>query len=324
MSNILKIIFLTLLLSLTIGCNTSNGIKTNVTPTARSDLNKTSTSLKTGSGVNRTEVTQDPKSNISQTNEIQKIEDIQYADNCDACILDIYKKDNNIKNKTIIFFVHGGGWKLWDKSFQSQKWEFFAKNGYLFIAVEYPLFPEALYNEQAKRVAQALKWVINNAIEHNGDKNNIIIMWHSAWGHLVSLISTDESYLASVDLDLKSIKETILLDSAGLDIPEVRKVSPFIFNTIYKPIFWNKLKDLKVASPINHIAENKDIPNFIIFYSTLNKSTMQNAINFDKKLSNFNIKSEIYGIDATHEDLNKNIGSKDDEVTKKIIEHLKK
>ncbi len=259
--------------------------------------------------------------NESQVSEMIIENDIQY-DDCTTCKLDVYNKDDDIEDKPIVIFVHGGGWKMGSKSLHSDKGEFFSQKDNLFISVDYPLFPDADYKEQARMIASAVNWAHQNAQEYGGDKNNIILLGHSAGAHLIALISTNETYLQSVGLGLTNIKETILLDSGGLDIVELRETTPALFKIVHEPVFGSKVKDLQEASPNNYIEKDKNTPSFLIFHSTLNEGRALNSINFDKKLKINNIESEIHGIEATHEEINKNIGSKDDEITKIIMEHI--
>ena len=255
--------------------------------------------------------------------EIQKIEDISYATNCDYCKLDIYNKNNYIKNKPIMIFVHGGAWKYGNKSDYMEKAYYFAENGYVFASVGYPLHPGANYQEQTEKVALAIKWIYNNVNKYNGDKEKIILMGHSSGGHAISLLSTNQTYLQSAGLELDNIEATILLDSAGLDIVEIKEDFLFKFNIIYKPIFGDETYNLEIASPINYVVEEKAIPDFLIFYSNSNPSTKATAIHFDEKLIAENKNSEIHDSDLTHSEINQNIGTSGDETTEIIINYFK-
>ncbi len=248
---------------------------------------------------------------------IQKIEDLQYVADCEACKLDIYNLNDGIDKKTIMFFVHGGAWIAGDKSTHVQKGEFFANQGYIFVSINYPLFPEVDYKEQATKVSSAIKWIYDNAKNYNGDKNNIVLMGHSSGGHLLALVSTDTSYLQSV-----KIKDVILLDSAGLKIPQTMITAPTIFNLMYKPVFGTILRNLRIASPFYHVEENDTLPPFLIFYSTSNNSTGPSAISFDNKLTSNSFKSTLYAVDATHKEINENLGLEGNAITEMILEYL--
>jgi acetyl esterase/lipase len=208
------------------------------------------------------------------------------------------------------------------KSQHSRKANFFAGKDYVFVSVDYPLFPEAGYSTQAKSVAQSIRWIYDHADEYNADPNNIILMGHSSGGHLASLVSTDTSYLAAVSLSPKNIKHTILLDAGGLDIVGIKDTLPFLYRKVYKPIFGSDVRHLREASPVTYISSGKDIPSFLIFYSTLMVFTDTDAMNFAQKLSENHIPNEIYGIELSHERISKNIGKPNDEVTKTIMAYL--
>ncbi|GAG21254.1 unnamed protein product, partial [marine sediment metagenome] len=77
----------------------NSNTQTNMLPITNSNVNQspTNTSGPTNSNVNQ-----------SLTHEVQKTEDVQYLDNCEDCLLDIYNKDDGTNNKPIIIFVHGG------------------------------------------------------------------------------------------------------------------------------------------------------------------------------------------------------------------------
>ncbi len=253
---------------------------------------------------------------------IQHLEDIQYSDKHIRCKLDLYKTNTPDKEKPIILFVHGGGWKRGDKSESVKKGKYFAANGYIFISINYPLFPYASYKVQAENVARAVAWIYKHAEEYNGSKNDIILMGHSSGGHLVALVSTDDTYLKSVNLELKNIRETILLDAAGLDILRIRRSHPRAFSIIYNPVFGNDPKILKHASPLAHIRDSKDIPPFLIFHSTFNRKISQPSKDFFNRAHKRNTKTRIYGIRTNHFKINNRIGDKNDKITQIIIDHL--
>ena len=256
--------------------------------------------------------------------QIQHIEDIQYADKNMRCKLDIYKTNTSAKEKPIILFVHGGGWKRGDKSESVKKGKYFAENGYIFISINYPLFPYAGYKAQAESVARAVAWTYKHAEGYNGSRKDIILMGHSSGGHLVALIATDDSYLKSVNLGLKNIRETILIDAAGLDILRIKRSHPRAFSIIYNPVFGNDPKILKRASPIAHIRDDKYIPPFLIFHSTFNRKISQPSKDFFNRAHKKNTRTRIYGIRANHFKINNRIGDKEDKITQIIIDHLQR
>src|SRR5947209_5431295 len=58
-------------------------------------------------------------------------------------------------------------------------------------------------------VARAFAWTQKHAAEYGGRPDQIFACGHSAGGHLVSLLATDESYLKAEGLSAKDIKGVI-------------------------------------------------------------------------------------------------------------------
>ena len=262
---------------------------------------------------------------IDSQNEKVKVsvkKDIQYKQNCSKCSLDIYYKKDNIKDKKVIFFVHWGAWKLWDKWEHEIKWNYFANKNYIFTSVNHTLFPEAEYKTQAEETAKAFKYVHSNIEKFGWNKDHIVMMWHSAWGHLISLLSTKEDYLVTEWLSLSSISSTILLDSAWLDILWIKEAAPLIFKIAYKDVFGSVENDLVEASPISHISKWKNIPEFLIFYSNQRSNIESIPNTFHDTLVLNNIESSIYPVNKTHEEINEEIWTFWDIITQKIVEFL--
>ena len=178
---------------------------------------------------------------------------ITYGDDSEQT-LDLYSPDSNVNQKRpAIIYVHGGSWKAGNKSNVAEKPSFFTKNGYVFVSVNYRLYPKATYQQMALDVASAVKWVHNHANQYQIDLDNINLMGHSAGGHLVMLIGTNPTYLDNTGLSLKVINSIVNLDGP-LDINRL-----VLGNRSYQTVFSRDKKVWVEASPITY-AENKNLP----------------------------------------------------------------
>lgn len=265
----------------------------------------------------------------SNNQEIIKFNDLQYVkiDGVDSKLnsLDIYTKKSE-ELKPIMIYVHGGSWRLGDKSSVGLKPNIFIENDYLFISINYRLSPNVKFPAHAQDVAKAISWVYFNSEEYGGDKNQIYLMGHSAGAHLVSLVSTDERYLQENNLDLNIIKGVISLDTV------------YDFNLLYESYsnvpdayiltFGKDPEFLKFSSPITYVKIDKEIPPMFIAYSgggivgSLRERDIQSE-NFVNKLREENIYSELLpALDKSHMDINIDFGSPNDYVTRRSFEFL--
>jgi acetyl esterase/lipase len=198
------------------------------------------------------------------TFEVKKILDLPYYDGPDADKvkhkLDLYLPRDH-KDFPVIFFVHGGAWFHGDKSgmfhigIYGHLGSYWAKHGVGMVVPNYRLSPGVSHPEHIKDVARAFAWTYKHISQYGGRPDQIFVSGHSAGGHLVSLLATDDSYLKAEGLTLKAIKGVMPL-SGVYSIPER--------DHFYDPMFGSSPKTRRQASPLTHA--RGDAPPFLIMY----------------------------------------------------------
>lgn len=255
-----------------------------------------------------------------------------------AHALDLYQPDVPSKNMPVVLYVHGGGWAIGTKSQVGSKPEGFNKAGFIFISMDYPLVPDAKVEDQAAAIISAIKWIKGHISEYGGDADNISIMGHSAGGHLVALVGTDESYLKAQKLSFANIKAVIPLDAGTLDVPQhmqhilsgdaafgagiiaerrLKKMFTGAFGS--DPAYWESV------SPYHYIKNGNAYPPFLLLTVADRKDSSGQATAFSKKLNGLGGTSEFYPItERTHRTINKMFGEQGDESFAHTLEFLKK
>jgi acetyl esterase/lipase len=102
------------------------------------------------------------------------------------------------KDYPIVLLVHGGAWMVGDNrccGLYSSVGEFLARQGIGVAMPNYRLSPTVKHPEHIKDVARAFAWTKRHIAEHGGDPRQLYLVGHSAGGHLVALLATDEQYL---------------------------------------------------------------------------------------------------------------------------------
>lgn len=237
--------------------------------------------------------------------------------------LDLYTPTSG-KQRPIVIWVHGGGWKIGDKRGVNNKPLAFTKQGYLLASVNYRLYPEATYAQQTQDIAQAIRWIREHAKEYGGDPNEIFLMGHSAGAHLDALVSTNPVYLKAESLSLKAIKGTILLDGAGYDIAERIQTARPTAKNLYTTIFGTDKKTWKAASPLTYVRANRSIPPFLILHVSSRADSTRQSESLGKKLKAARVSAKVVSAaDKTHLSINREIGLQDDLPTQEIFQFLK-
>jgi acetyl esterase/lipase len=101
-----------------------------------------------------------------------------------AAKLDIYKSSGSGLKATLVY-IHGGGWRGGPSKEEYSLWfEPFLFLGWNVVNVEYRPSTVASAPAAVQDCVCALRWVIRNAKKYDFDTNRIVIMGHSAGGHL--------------------------------------------------------------------------------------------------------------------------------------------
>src|SRR6266851_5939819 len=136
---------------------------------------------------------------------VQETLDIRYHDASDRQVLDVLRP-KGLEDRPVVLFVHGGAWMIGDKclfGLYRNFGRFLAKNGIVAVMINYRLSPDVKHPEHIKDVARAFAWTRRHVKDYGGDPDRIFLCGHSAGGHLVSLLATNEAYLQDESLKLQ-------------------------------------------------------------------------------------------------------------------------
>ena len=218
--------------------------------------------------------------------------------------LDIYRNPGRQAGPVIVM-IHGGGWAKGDKASHKvvdNKAKYFLKQGYVFVSVNYRLHPVANPLDQANDVAAALTFIQEKASRHDIDPENIVLIGHSSGAHLVALVSADPSIVSKAGG--KPWKASILLDSAGLNIPERMQQGR---TELFETVFGNDPDFLKESSPYHRLT-NTAVPMMIVC-SSLRRTSCPQAHNFARQAQSVSGGHfPVWEEPLSHEMINVNLG----------------
>jgi len=155
----------------------------------------------------------------------------------------------------LVMFVHGGGWTSGSKDSASGPYKsgYYPAEGYVYASINYRLVPSVTVEDEAADVVSALKSLLDHADGLGIDPSRVVIMSHSAGAHLIALVGTDESYLASVGLSESSLRGVIAIDGAAYDVP-TQMAFGGIMHDRYVEAFGTDPVRQQALSPTSHAA----------------------------------------------------------------------
>jgi acetyl esterase/lipase len=131
--------------------------------------------------------------------------------------LDVFQPAGDDPHPTLIY-IHGGGWVEGRKEGDVLEAMPFLEKGWAVVNVEYRLAGVSLAPAAVEDCRCALRWVIEHAKEYKFDTNRIVLMGHSAGGHL-SLITGMLPLSAGLDRECagdKELKVAAIVDWFGI------------------------------------------------------------------------------------------------------------
>lgn len=188
--------------------------------------------------------------------EVEILTGLAYHEGNDADVerhkLDLYLP-KGVKDFATLLFAHGGGWKNGSKEEFAFLGKALAREGIAVAAVNYRLHPKVRFPANVEDVARAFNWVHSNIAKHGGRSDRIFVGGHSAGGHLVSVLATDDSYLKAHKLAQSDVRGIISI-SGLYSIPRGRF-----------PLFDDTDEAARKASPIQQITGKE--PPFLLLYA---------------------------------------------------------
>ncbi|MBA4192031.1 MAG: alpha/beta hydrolase [Planctomycetaceae bacterium] len=249
--------------------------------------------------------------------------DVAYAEpKNERQTLDVYAPAEG-KDRPIIFWIHGGGWKAGDKKSVLKKPQIFVDRGFVFVAANYRFVPNVTVKEMVGDLAKAIRWIHDHAKEFGGDPNSIIVMGHSAGAQMAALVCTDDSYLKAEKLSLAILKGCVPVDCSFYDIPKRVKDGGDTSPATIKEIFTDKEDTQRDYSAVAHIAKGKHIPSFLILHVASRADTKPQAHWLADQLKAADVSAKVVAAEGkTHGTINSDLGLPDDKPTKELFEFL--
>lgn len=228
--------------------------------------------------------------------------------------LDVYQPAG-LNDAPVLIFVHGGGWSTGNKGIFSYIGRTFAERGYVTVVPNYRLSPAVQHPAHVRDVARAYAWTVANIAQFGGDPTRIVLSGHSAGGHLVSLLTVNDRYLAEHDLDGSAIQGVIGVSG----VYDVTSIPPGILSS---PVFTSSDEARRDASPIFHVNEGE--PPFRLMYARFDLPTLdRQAQEFHNRLRSRGVASEISEIGGrTHATIVLQIGNPGDPTTAEMLAFL--
>jgi acetyl esterase/lipase len=231
--------------------------------------------------------------------------------------LDVYVP-KGAKDAPVMMFVHGGAWRSGSKDLYAALGDTFAKQGIVTVVINYRLSSAkggAKHPDHIHDVAKAFAWVKENAPKYGGSREKLFVSGHSAGGHLVALLATDEEYLKAEKCSFKDIRGVMALSGVYTIAPTVGSI---------RAAFGTEEDVCKAASPLTHVKEKE--PPFLIAYGTSDFPTLdQMAEQFGKKLMECKCDATVMKLDRDHYSIVIRLAaSADDSLTKAMLEFMAK
>jgi acetyl esterase/lipase len=247
--------------------------------------------------------------------EVEVLKNVAYLEGKDADPvrhrLDLYLPQGK-KDFPVLLFAHGGGWKNGNK----EEFEFLgralAPHGVGVVTVNYRLYPAVRFPANVEDVARAFAWTHKNIGKHGGDANRLFVGGHSAGGHLLSLLATDESYLKAHQLGLADIRGVVSISG----LYEIRR-GRF-------PLFVDSDEGATKASPLRQV-KGKHPPFLLVYADRDFPGFGAMAEDFAKALQEAKCEATCLMVkDCTHGSVAAKVAEEGDPVRRAILEFVEK
>lgn len=120
---------------------------------------------------------------------VERFDDIQYGDDPNWQLLDLYRPKKYDTKLPVIISIHGGAWVYGDK----ERYQYYclnlAEEGFAVVNFTYRLADEFQFPAPLEDACLVTKWIYEHAEEYDLDIDHIFGVGDSAGGHLIGLYS---------------------------------------------------------------------------------------------------------------------------------------
>lgn len=119
--------------------------------------------------------------------------------------LDVYRPQGAGPHPVAVFF-YGGGWEEGERRSYRFVGAALAAAGILAVIPDYRLFPEVRLDGFLEDGAAAVRWASDHAADFGGDPERLVLIGHSAGGHISGMLALDAKWLTEAGLDRDAIR----------------------------------------------------------------------------------------------------------------------
>ena len=173
----------------------------------------------------------------------------------DLLSVDVYALPEGCGPSPVVFWVHGGGWRLGDKANEGvdTKAAWAAAHGWALVSVNYRLSTEGsgvMWPTHGQDVADAVSWTLDHSDRFGLDPGRVAIVGHWAGAPIASMVAVDAALTAGAGLDRSAVSCLVALDTEGYDVQERVDSSGGVTDQMYAAAFGTDPAALAAASPL--------------------------------------------------------------------------
>jgi len=205
----------------------------------------------------------------------------------------------------IIVMVHGGAWRIGDKTHSkvvTNKIARWVPKGIILVSLNYRMLPGTAPLAQAEDVALALSVIQQKAPGWKGDSGQLILMGHSAGAHLVSLLSSQPSIATA--FGAKPWLATISLDSAALDVPTIMQRRHPRF---YDQAFGKDANYWRATSPLQQLTQ-QSLPLLAVCSTQRRDNPCEQAYSYQRRAQELGVRVDVLEQNLNHGEINGQLG----------------
>jgi acetyl esterase/lipase len=205
----------------------------------------------------------------------------------------------------VIIMVHGGGWTRGDKTSHGvvqNKVGHWLPKGYIVVSVNYRMVPDVDVLTEAGDVARAVSYIQKNASRWGGDAGRLVLMGHSAGGHLVALVAADSTLARRAGV--RPWLATIGLDAGAYDVVAIMRAWHLaLYDRAFgsDSVFWRRVSPtLRLDHPTAPL---------LLVCSTRRRDSCAQANAFAARAREMGGEASVLPLDKSHAQIDSQLGA---------------